>query len=110
MIVANNLRNTFKSVTASDGISFEANDGEVTVLIAPATRSFKESQTYLGLLPLVPVIPIFSQTPLMGQFVRGEAVELTGVLISMSTSMLISVIPFWFCAKLYERESLIFSS
>ena len=46
----------------------------------------------------------------MGQFVRGEAVELTGVLISMSTSMLIPVIPFWFCAKLYVRESLIFSS
>ena len=58
MIVANNLRNTFKSVTASDGISFEANDGEVTVVIAPATRSFKESQTYLGLLPLVPAIPV----------------------------------------------------
>ena len=65
------------------------------LLISAVTRSMKEAQTYLGLLPLVPglagmvlalapvnarpllaAIPTFGQTLLMGQVVRGEAVAL----------------------------------
>jgi len=101
----------------------------VQFAIATVTRSFKEAQTYLGLLPLVPAIPgmvlvfspvqaqewmmaipIFSQTLLMSQFVRGDEVAISGILMSMTTSILLSLILLWICSKLYERESLIFGN
>ncbi|MBY0431170.1 MAG: ABC transporter permease, partial [Rhodospirillales bacterium] len=65
----------------------------IQIIIAALTRSFKEAQTWLGLLPLVPAIPglmmvftpvqghwwmmlfpLFSQTVTMGQVVRGEMI------------------------------------
>ena len=99
----------------------------VQFIIATLTRSFKEAQTYLGLLPLVPAIPgmvlvfapvhaqswmmaipTFSQTLLLGRFVRGDDVALLDAVISMSSSMIVALILIAFAARLYEREKLIF--
>jgi len=96
-------------------------------IIATVTRSFKEAQTYLGLLPLAPAlpglvmvlspveaekwmmaIPTFSQTLLLGQFVRGESVELLNVVISMSSSTALALVLIACAAGLYAREELIF--
>ena len=99
----------------------------VQFIIATLTRSFKEAQTYLGLLPLVPaipgmilvfapvqaqnwmmMIPTFSQTLLLGQIVRGEALAGGDVVLSMTSSLLAAAILVFIAARLYERENLIF--
>ncbi|MEE8350568.1 MAG: ABC transporter permease [Rhodospirillales bacterium] len=99
----------------------------VQFIIATLTSSFKEAQTYLGLLPLVPaipgmilvfvpvqaqkwmmMIPTFSQTLLMGQFVRGEPLAWGNVVLSLASSTLAAFILIFLAARLYERENLIF--
>jgi sodium transport system permease protein len=99
----------------------------VQFIVATVTRSFKEAQTYLGLLPLVPAIPgmvmvfapvqakawmmtipAFSQTLLLGQFVHGEALAATDVLMSMASSTAAAAMLIVLAARLYESEKLIF--
>ena len=97
------------------------------LLISAITRSMKEAQTYLGLLPLIPglagmvlalapvnaapllaAIPTFGQTLLMGQWVRNETVS--GVLIgitalaTLTATGLLLLLGF----RLYERETILF--
>jgi len=97
------------------------------LLISAVTRSMKEAQTYLGLLPLVPglagmvlalapvnaqpllaLIPTFGQTLLMGQLVRSEAVSWVFVgitaLATLTTTALLLLLGF----RLYEREEILF--
>jgi len=99
----------------------------VQFIIATVTRSFKEAQTYLGLLPLVPaipgmvlvfapvqakawmmMIPAFSQTLLLGAFVRGETLPMADVALSMSSSLVAALALIAISAHLYDREKLIF--
>jgi len=99
----------------------------VQFIIATVTRSFKEAQTYLGLLPLVPaipgmvlvfapvqakawmmMIPAFSQTLLLGAFVRGETLPMADVALSMSSSLVAALALIAVSAHLYDREKLIF--
>ncbi|HEX9702622.1 MAG TPA: hypothetical protein VGA19_07190, partial [Rhodospirillales bacterium] len=101
----------------------------VQFIVATVTRSFKEAQTYLGLLPLVPAIPgmvmvfapvqakawmmtipAFSQTLLLGQFVHGETLAATDVLMSTASSTAAAVLLIVLAARLYESEKLIFGS
>ncbi len=101
----------------------------VQVIIATITRSLKEAQTYLGLLPLVPAIPglvmvfapvqakawmmpipVFSQTVLLGQMVRGETIELINVAVSMSVSAAVAALLILLAARLYDQEKFIFGS
>ncbi len=98
------------------------------MIIATATRSFKETQT-LGLLPLVPslpglvlvfisikahkwmmAIPTFGQTVLMGQLVRGEAVEPTYVVVASSVTAAAAFALLAVATRLYRREALVSSS
>ena len=101
----------------------------VQFIIATVTRSFKEAQTYLGLLPLVPAIPgmilvfapvqakewmmtipTFSQTLLLSRFFQGEAVAVSDALVSMSTSVVAALVLLALAAWLYEQEKLIFGT
>jgi sodium transport system permease protein len=101
----------------------------VQFIIATTTRSFKEAQTYLGLLPLVPaipgmvlvfapvqahtwmmMIPTFSQTLLLGQFFRGELLDPSHLAISMGTTLLFAAVLLVLAIRLYDREELIFGS
>jgi len=101
----------------------------IQFIIATVTRSYKEAQTYLGLLPLVPAIPgmilvfvpvqakewmmaipTFSQTLLLGKFIQNEAVAVSDVLVSMSTSVAAAMVLLVFAARLYEQEKLIFGT
>ena len=101
----------------------------VQTIIATVTRSFKQTLTYLGLLPLIPglpglllvfvsfeaqnwmmLIPTFGQTVLIGQFVRGEPVALTHISIAMLATLAASLVLFLVAARLYEREELIFGT
>ncbi len=99
----------------------------VQIVIATVTRSFKEAQTYLGLLPLVPAlpgmalvfsplqaqtwmmaIPGFAQTLLFGQLVRNEPVAGVDILVSSAVTGAIALVLIAFATRLYEREELIF--
>jgi len=101
----------------------------VQFIIATVTLSFKEAQTYLGLLPLVPAlpamllvfaplkleawmmtIPILSQTLLIGQVLRQDPVSILHVVISMSVTMIVAGALIAAAIRLYEREELIFGS
>ena len=101
----------------------------IQLIIATMTHSFKETQTYLGLLPLVPslpglvlvfvsvtahpwmmAVPTFGQTLLIGQLVRGEPLNALYVVISCLTTGLAAAALLFFAAKLYERDALLFGS
>ncbi|MBV9826031.1 MAG: ABC transporter permease [Alphaproteobacteria bacterium] len=97
------------------------------LLISAATRSMKEAQTYLGLLPLVPglagmvlalapvqaqpllaAIPTFGQTLLMGQMVRAEAVNWLLVGITAAATLITTGLLLALGFRLYEREGILF--
>jgi len=97
------------------------------LLISAVTRSMKEAQTYLGLLPLIPglagmilalapvqaqpllaAIPTFGQTLLMGQIVRAEAVNAGFIGITALATLLATALLLWLAFRLYEREEILF--
>jgi sodium transport system permease protein len=97
------------------------------LLISAVTRSMKEAQTYLGLLPLVPglagmvlalapvnaqpllaLIPTFGQTLLMGQLVRSEAVSVIFIAITAVATLVTTAFLLWLGFRLYEREEILF--
>jgi sodium transport system permease protein len=97
------------------------------LLISAITRSVKEAQTYLGLLPLVPglagmvlalapvraqpmlaAIPTFGQTLLMGQLVRSEAVSAVFIGITAVATLTAVALLLLLGFRLYEREAILF--
>ncbi len=100
----------------------------VQVIIATVTHSFKETQTYLGLLPLLPslpgmilvfvafkgqhwmmAVPTFGQTLLFGQIVRGEPINAVNVALASGITAAAAVALLLIAARLYKRERLLFT-
>ena len=98
------------------------------VTIAIFSRSMKEAQIYLGLLPLVPALPgmilVFSPMrpsetvaliPLLGQLslfnrlIGGESVAFSHVLIASLVALALAVLMFWRAAHLFRHERMLFS-
>ena len=97
------------------------------IVIAAVTRSLKEAQTYLGLLPLVPAIagmllvfapvnlhsvlaaiPTFGQTVLMGQVIRSESMSWAMIGISGLATLAVTMLLLAIAFRLYEREQILF--
>lgn len=97
------------------------------IVIAAVTRSLKEAQTYLGLLPLVPAIagmllvfapvnlhsvlaaiPTFGQTVLMGQVIRSETMSWAMIGISGLATLAVTLLLLAVAFRLYEREQILF--
>jgi sodium transport system permease protein len=97
------------------------------VIVATVSRSYKETQTYLGLLPLLPslpgmmlvfvplkahawmmAIPTFGQILLVGSLVRGEPVDPVHLAVSLASTTLLAAGLLWLAARLYERDQLLF--
>lgn len=97
------------------------------VIVATVSRSYKETQTYLGLLPLIPSlpgmmlvfvplkahawmmsIPTFGQILLIGAMIRGEPVDPSHLAISVVSTSLLALLLLWVAARLYERDQLLF--
>lgn len=97
------------------------------LLISAVTRSMKEAQTYLGLLPLIPglagmvlamapvaarpvlaAIPTFGQTVLMGQLIRNEFVSFGFVAITAIATLIATAALLGLGFRLYRREELLF--
>lgn len=95
-------------------------------VIAAVTRSFKETQTYLALLPLVPsvpglvfvfiaikahawmmTIPTLSQTVLIGQVMRGEPLSALNVAIASVVTTACALGLLAIAVRLYRREALL---
>lgn len=97
------------------------------MVVAAFTRSFKEAQTYLSYLPLVaglpimflafiPVktglalslIPIFGQSLIINQLLRGETVQSANVIAASAATLVAAVIVIVVAVRLYERERILF--
>ena len=97
--------------------------------IALISRSMKEAQIYLGLLPLVPAlpgmvlvfsplhvsdtiaaIPLLGQLTLFNQLVAGESVALSHVLASAGVSLTLAAVIFWFAQRQFEKERILFAA
>jgi sodium transport system permease protein len=99
------------------------------MIIATFTHSFKEAQTYVAFLPLVPaipglalsfmavrpgawsmLIPTFGQQVLILQLIRNEAIDPLHLLISLGSTLLISILLIYIAVRLYERERILFTA
>jgi sodium transport system permease protein len=99
------------------------------MIIATFTHSFKEAQTYVAFLPLIPalpgiglaflpiraslwtmLIPTFGQQILINQLMRGEPVSPANVSISTSATILVAALFIWIAVKLYGHERVLFGT
>ena len=98
-------------------------------ILAAFAKSFREAQSYMGLVILVPMIPSFwilidptrtetwmTMVPLLSQnvlildLVRGEAMNLAWVGLSLATTGLAALLLAAIAGTLYNRPNLIFTS
>jgi len=95
-------------------------------IISGFAKSYREAQTYLGLVITIPTLPIMfagllglqakmalmfvpflSQHLLMTTVVRAEPIEPLFLLISAASTLLYGVMLMWVAGRLYKREGLI---
>ncbi len=95
--------------------------------IAAVSRSMKEAQIYLGLLPVIPalpgvamafsppgaqawiaMIPGFSQMMLFNELLSGKEVQIAHVALSYATTGLAAFAFFWWTTRLFHREKTLF--
>jgi sodium transport system permease protein len=98
------------------------------MLVGIFAKSFKDAQSYIGVLVLLPMLPglyttfnpIRTETwmyavPMLGQHLLltdvmgGEDVPLIGYFLSPISVLLLCLVFSWLTAKLFERESIIFT-
>jgi sodium transport system permease protein len=97
-------------------------------LLASFAKSYREAQSYMGLVILIPMIPslifmanpikaeawmmnvpLFSQNILIGEIIRGEVVPMAWYGMSFASTMIIGLVLAVIAATLYNRPKLIFS-
>ncbi len=97
------------------------------IIVATVSRSYKETQTYLGLLPLLPslpgmilvfvpvkaqiwmmTIPTFGQILLIGRLMRQEQAALSHVVVSVTATTLVAAVLLFMAARLYDRDRMLF--
>lgn len=95
-------------------------------LVASFTKSFKEAQTWVSVVLLAPTLPILvasllqvrsstelmvvpslSQHLLLVGMIKNEALAMTDIVISVSTTLAIGTLLTLICARLYRREGLL---
>lgn len=97
------------------------------MIVATLTRSYKEAQTYLGFMPLVPalpglflalspvrirwwmmLIPTFGEQLLINQVMRGETILPSNVLLSAAATTAIGIALAAIAIRMYTRERILF--
>ena len=95
-------------------------------LLATLTKSYKEAQTWLGLVILVPTMPILivsiltpqprfefmfvpalSQHLILVDMIRNEPVNALHLAVSALSSLAVGAVLSWVCVRLYHREALL---
>jgi sodium transport system permease protein len=98
-------------------------------LLASFAKSYREAQSYMGLVILIPMIPslifmanplkaeawmmnvpLFSQNILIGEIIRDESVSVAWYAMSTSSTLIIGLVLATMAATLYNRPKLIFGS
>jgi sodium transport system permease protein len=98
-------------------------------LLASFAKTYREAQSYMGLVILIPMIPslifmanpvkaeawmmtvpLFSQNILIGEIIRDESVALSWYAVSVASTLVIGLALAVVAATLYNRPRLIFSS
>jgi len=99
----------------------------IQTIIAAFSRNYKEAQSYLSFLPLVPalpgmflafvpvkptlwmmMIPTFGQQLIINQLMREEPVLAINVVVSISITLLLSLVLTAVAVWLYKREQILF--
>jgi sodium transport system permease protein len=99
------------------------------MIIATFTRSFKEAQTYVGFLPLIPalpgiglaflpikpslwamLIPTYGQQILINQFLRAEPISMNDVMVSSLVTLGLSILLILVAIRLYSSERILGST
>lgn len=97
-------------------------------VLATYAKSFREAQSYMGLVILIPMvptlmfmtnpvkpeapmmpIPLFSQNLLIGELIRGEAVPVHWLLYSAAGTLIFAFALIAFAATLFSRPRVVFS-
>ncbi len=100
----------------------------IQTIIASFSKSFKEAQTYVGLLILIPMvpsmmlmflsikeklwmmaIPILNQNLIINQIIRGEEPGLAAILVTIFATLFFGLILAWIAVRLYNKESMLFA-
>ena len=95
-------------------------------IVASFTRSFREAQSYVSIVIMIPALPLafvnllelqrslplmavpsLSQHFLMTSVLRGEWPTATEVVLSAGTSLLLGAVLAWIAGRLYEREAIL---
>ena len=98
-------------------------------IVAAYAKSYREAQTYLSLLMLLPMlpsvmlminpmkaemwmaaVPLLSQNVLIMELARGEAVELARFALSFGASLVLAGLLVWIAVRIYHREQLAVSA
>jgi len=98
-------------------------------LLAAFAKSYREAQSYMGLVILIPMIPslifmanpvkaeswmmnvpLFSQNMLIGEIIRDQSVPLAWYTMSITSTLVIGLALAIIAASIYNRPKLIFSS
>lgn len=103
--------------------------GSLQMIIATFARSFKEAQSYVSFLPLIPalpgiglaflpvkptiwvmLIPTFGQQLLINQFMRSEPVSMIHVAASSGVTLVLAILLTVIAIHLFKQERIIFGS
>jgi sodium transport system permease protein len=95
-------------------------------VVASFTRSYREAQSYLGFVIMVPTLPLafvnllglqptlplmavpsLGQHFLMTSLLRGEGVDPAGFAVSAGASLLLGLALAWVAGRLYDREAIL---
>ena len=95
-------------------------------MVASFTKSFKEAQTWVGVVLIAPTLPILivsilmvrpstglmfvpslSQHLLLIGLIKNEPINTLHVFVSVGATLLIGTLLTWICARLYRREGLL---
>jgi sodium transport system permease protein len=98
-------------------------------LLASFAKSYREAQSYMGLVILIPMIPslifmanpvkaeswmmnvpLFSQNMLIGEIIRDQSVPLAWYMMSIASTLAIGLVLAIMAAGIYNRPKLIFGS
>jgi sodium transport system permease protein len=101
----------------------------IQMIVATFTRSFKEAQTYVAFLPLIPalpgvllaflpvkpsmwnmLIPTFGQQLIINQIMRGEPLNILYVVVSILATLILAAALIFVAVRLYERERILFGT
>lgn len=101
--------------------------GALQMIIATFTRTYKEAQSYVNWIPLIPalpgmvlaflpvkatvwamLIPTFGQQMIINQLTRGEVVQPLHVVISTVATLVVAAILIYVAIRLYSRENILF--